>query len=336
MMHQSKEILEPGTLWERVLAATRRAVAHGALVSIPTVVTTMVDHGIAFQVRVVTNLERKAKEKVRRDVFTAPSPVDPFLPYDPEMYVADLSETHVCLLNKFNVVDHHILMVTRGFEHQLAPLTYQDFLALCFCLAEYPGVAFYNAGETAGASQPHKHLQMVAEADLAMPVEAAGVASTPSPVPLAPLVDTIDTPGVLRTLSQLPFQHRVVRFAASIDGDVSDWAHRLLGLYRAMLTDLALDRFDPSRAGEGSRFLERLPAQATAPYNLVCTRDWMMMVPRRRECFETLSINALGFCGAFLVRNESERARLEQVGPMQVLEVTGVPAAASSLGGGEP
>jgi sulfate adenylyltransferase (ADP) / ATP adenylyltransferase len=41
--------------------------------------------------------------------------------------VAHLSPTHVCLLNKFNVVAHHVLVVTREFEQQTSPLNAADF-----------------------------------------------------------------------------------------------------------------------------------------------------------------------------------------------------------------
>ena len=35
------------------------------------------------------------------------------------MYVCDVGERHVCLLNKFNVVDRHILIVTKEYEEQV-------------------------------------------------------------------------------------------------------------------------------------------------------------------------------------------------------------------------
>ena len=41
---------------------------------------------------------------------------NPFLPYDPALLVAPISPTHVALLNRFNVVDDHFLIVTRSFE----------------------------------------------------------------------------------------------------------------------------------------------------------------------------------------------------------------------------
>ena len=41
--------------------------------------------------------------------------------------MADLSSTHLLLLNKFNVVAHHLLVVTRQFEPQSDLLNAADF-----------------------------------------------------------------------------------------------------------------------------------------------------------------------------------------------------------------
>ena len=54
---------------------------------------------------------------------------NPFLPYDKALYVTDLSATHHLLLNKFNVVAHHVLVVTKQFEKQTDALNLQDMEA---------------------------------------------------------------------------------------------------------------------------------------------------------------------------------------------------------------
>ena len=55
--------------------------------------------------------------------------MNPFLPYDEDLWVAHLSATHTLLLNKFNLVAHHTLVVTREFEAQEAPLSAGDLAA---------------------------------------------------------------------------------------------------------------------------------------------------------------------------------------------------------------
>jgi ATP adenylyltransferase/5',5'''-P-1,P-4-tetraphosphate phosphorylase II len=54
---------------------------------------------------------------------------NPFLPYEEELWVQHLSDSHTLLLNKFNVVPHHVLVVTRQFESQQDPLNARDLAA---------------------------------------------------------------------------------------------------------------------------------------------------------------------------------------------------------------
>jgi ATP adenylyltransferase len=49
------------------------------------------------------------------------------------------------------------------------------------------------------------------------------------------------------------------------------------------------------------------------------TRDWMLLVPRSTERFCGISVNALGFAGALLVRDERQLQLLKECGPMVVL-----------------
>lgn len=51
---------------------------------------------------------------------------DPFDPPDEALLVDHLSASHMLLLNKFNVVAHHVLIVTRKFEQQTDHLNLQD------------------------------------------------------------------------------------------------------------------------------------------------------------------------------------------------------------------
>ncbi len=60
-------------------------------------------------------------------------------------------------------------------------------------------------------------------------------------------------------------------------------------------------------------------------YNLLATREWMLIVPRSQEHFQSISINSLGFAGALLVRNEQEMQLLKSQGPMNILKNVAVP-----------
>jgi len=53
-------------------------------------------------------------------------------------------------------------------------------------------------------------------------------------------------------------------------------------------------------------YRELLARCPQAPYNLLATRRWMLVVPRRQERYEKISVNALGFAGSLFVRNAAE------------------------------
>jgi ATP adenylyltransferase len=298
--HESQSTLPPpfvpGSLWSRLVAATGRALACGALQPIPTEPAFLEDGGIRFVVRIISQLARKPR---------GPEPVEsrsggwrnPFLPYDPEMHVAEISPNHVGLLNKFNVVPHHLLIVTRCFESQDLPLTREDFQALWRCLLEYDSLGFYNGGSVAGASQPHKHLQLVP-----LPLTPEGPKIPIEPRLVLPPADQIVS------LPSLPFAHRLARLEPS-GGEPAAAAQQSLAIYRRML---ALDG-EPSPSGSAE----------IGPYNLLVTRRWMLYVPRRAEHFASISLNALAFAGALLVRDREQLEVLRQRGPVAALrEVT--------------
>jgi ATP adenylyltransferase len=280
-------------LWPAVLERTDHALTRGAIQSIPTTSEIIEHSGVRFQVRVITSLTRKADDKR-----TKPN-ANPFLPYDPDLFVADISPTHLALLNKFNVVEHHFLIVTRTFEEQEAPLVVEDFEALLACLAEIDGLGFYNAGMIAGASQRHKHLQLV---------PLAPTSSQPR-IPIEPLLRSARVAALTSTVPGLPFLHAYAPMEPRWVEHPGEGALPLLERYLTMLEAVGLaTRITPDRR------------QQPAPYNLLVTREWMLLVPRSVECFEGISINALGFAGALLVKDAQELEVLKMHGPMTALQ----------------
>ena len=158
-MSLNKILLEPGTLWQRLIDQTEFALDCGALQSIATNYELLEVGDIQFLVRILVNLQRKneAKKEQKKREKSSGKNFNPFLPYEEDLFVSDLTDTHLCLLNKFNAVDHHLLMITREFEEQENQLNLADFLAVVLTLREIEGLVFYNSGKLAGASQRHKH-----------------------------------------------------------------------------------------------------------------------------------------------------------------------------------
>jgi sulfate adenylyltransferase (ADP) / ATP adenylyltransferase len=289
--------LQPGTLWNRVITTTKQALISGALLSIPTNYEILEDEGVGFVVRILSNLTRKdqAKQKTTPDF-------NPFLPYEQKLWVADISDTHVCILNKFNIVEHHLLIITRDFESQESLLTVNDFIAMHACLAEFDGLAFYNSSQIAGASQKHKHLQMV-------PLPIMG---TDVKVPIEPLLASANFQDGVGTVKIFPFIHAFAQLkndnlSSAIEAGKATWE-----IYQNLLRVLNLEESSKSHL-------------KSSAYNLLATRDWILIVTRSHEQYKGISINSLGFAGALLVRNLEQLELLKQYRPMQILQQVGFP-----------
>ena len=288
-----------GTLWASIVERSQQALTSGALLSLPTAHEVIEQDGVAFWVRILTNVVRKAAVQEAQDGDKAKlgEAINPFLPYEADLFVADISATHVCLLNKFNVVAHHILMITRAFEAQETWLTVADFAAMWRCLTEFEGLVFYNGGRLAGSSQPHKHLQMIP--------------SQPDAWPIARLLPTAQFTGAIGIIPDLPFVHALTYFDASW-GNSPTVAMDTLERYRQLLHQVGL-------------CMDNLQPQQTGAYNLLATRHWMLLVPRSQESFEAIPVNALGFSGTLLVRDQLQLQRLKSHSPMTILRNVAIP-----------
>ncbi len=290
----------PGELWPRIVSRSHNAIALGVLHTIDTHRQFIMDGGVEFVVRVAASLARKDQDRRRRSTMAAGggrSP-DPFLPPEAELLVADLSATHFAVLNKFNVLDHHLLIVTRQFENQETLLNEDDFDALWRCLIEFDSLGFYNGGSVAGASQVHKHLQLVP-----LPLGRREA------VPVSAVLNPSAPPGAVTHCARLPFRHAWTRLT------VKPSARALSQLYRRLLIQTGIDTV----ARGGAEY-------QSMPYNLLLTRGWMLVVPRSTECVQGVSINALGFAGSLFVRTPGQAQALLDRGPMSVLTQVGVEA----------
>lgn len=302
--------LWPGARLEAALdERLRSALACRAVQPIATITQAVSDAGIPFQIRAVDTLRHKpavaepAKPAKRAAGIggllgrkaEAPT-VNPFLPYDPALYVAHLPPRHVVLLNKYNVVASHALIVTDEFEPQWMPLSQADFAAAAAVLKATDALVFFNGGPTAGASQLHKHLQFVPCA------LAAGQTQLPIEAEIAAALARAG--GQRPRQSRLPFRHALVGFEP---GQVTpEAALALRGRYEDVLAAVGCNPW-PSQGGKCEN------------YNLLMTRRWMMAVPRTRESHEGLSVNALGFAGALLVKSQEQADQLRTLGPATLL-----------------
>ncbi len=202
--------------WQTVVNQTKHALACGAMKSFDTVQSVIEDHGVQFLVRQAANLARKeeASKLTAKSMADASAAWrDPFSPCEEALRVGDIGKRHFLLLNKFNVLEHHLLVVTTDFEPQDSLIDAGDFAALFACLRQIDGLGFYNGGVVAGSSQPHKHLQLV-------PIEA----------PIETLVEAVRDNGVFR-VPQFTFAHA----AARLNDDALNDAPLVCDIYRRLL-----------------------------------------------------------------------------------------------------
>ena len=215
----------------------------------------------------------------------APTDPDPFLPpYDDRLLVAELGHDHALLLNKYPVIAGHLLVVTRAPLLQADFPDPGDFAATAPLLAGPPALAFYNGGPESGASQPHRHFQAVT-------------------LPLGPAPQPIPTREWIERAAHgepLPFPGAAATLPAG------SWTSASLGETLHATAAALLRRCGREPGTPGS-------------FNLLFTREWMLVVPRTSRKYRGVSANSLGYAGAMIVKSGAGRRSLETLGPLAIL-----------------
>jgi len=263
-------------VWDEVRRRSASAHASGAMYRIESEPFMVQDHGVDFAVRLATDYASQAARQPK------PKPGNPFAEPEPDLLVGDVSDTHRALLNKYHVIENHLLVVTRQFVAQEVLLDLADFEALVACMPrDGHAIGFYNAGRGSGASQPHKHVQVVT-------------------LPLTPWRD-LPMEALIDDGTKLPFRHALERTTTREPA-------QMLACYRELLGRIGVRA---TREGGVDR--------QSGPYNLVIAPRWMMAVPRSRDDFEGVAINSIAYCGALFVREKHQLDAVRRTGPMEVL-----------------
>jgi ATP adenylyltransferase len=219
---------------------------------------------------------------------------NPFLPPEPQLTVGAIGAGHLVVLNKFPAIERHLLIVTRAYEAQTAPLSAADFAVLATVVGCHGGLGFYNGGIEAGASQAHKHLQWVPEHGLE--ALAAGLPA--------------------------------IAAGECIAHPLFDWRHAFVRLPTAWPAGEAGGRMLAAAFDTACRQVGLPPdAEPMPPYNLLVNPDWLLLVPRRCEKWTDVSVNSLGFAGSLFARNAEQIERIRAAGPLAVLAAVGLPPA---------
>ena len=277
------------TYWTRALEQSERALKSGALVPLSTSLERLFRSPEShFELR---TLESRLPKHLKRE---GPKP-NPFQPWDVKLEVARLDPGHAVILNKYPVQRGHMLLITKDWAAQDGWLTLADWRALVRVDHDTSGLWFFNSGPIAGASQPHRHLQLLPRRkdETSCPRDLWFQKRLQSPESIKPKSDPVwDCCSVVSRSNH--------------SNEIDEQAQDLYNSYLSLSEQLGIGH--PSQDQRPRSF-----------YNLLLTPEWMAMVRRRREGAAGFSINALGFAGYLLATASADLNWLKTYGPEALL-----------------
>lgn len=223
------------------------------------------------------------------------------------------------------------VFINLDFHPQTQPLSPDDLLtawnALQALKNSHPdSIAFYNCGARSGASQPHKHLQV-------LPITR--------PTPITSLVREViqrrpgrkeTRPGEQFTVP-FPCIHHAVLLQDPEHTPGKDAEDILVEAYIKLMDNMLMsirEYAEQEHLSDEERDLVMGGGRASGlAYNWILTREFMMMVPRRQESSNptkrgiSLSINSLGFAGMVLAKTPEELELVRKTGVIELIAETG-------------
>ncbi|RYP67286.1 hypothetical protein DL771_007304 [Monosporascus sp. 5C6A] len=259
-MAEMARVQVPNNLPALVKTAFQRARDNGALLYYPTQVTILNVGSIPLRFSPALASKPKAPKPKEPDA----KPFNPFENPAPELLVAQLPPAHRLVLNKFAVVPEHFILATKEVKPQTHVLEKTDLAAAYACIDAYDRngqelFVFFNSGEHSGASQPHRHLQLLPVARMQDGLEQVERGETWSV-----LADKLDEQA-----QALPFA--VMKTAITPGMSVEARHDAYLDLYKRAVNAVTPNMEVPS---EG---------EAKISYNLAMTKRSMAICPRTAE-----------------------------------------------------
>jgi len=212
---------------------------------------------------------------------------NPLCPWEKILEIDKIGSNHQLILNKYPVQKGHILLITNNWKPQNGWLDIYDWKALQKVNKDTSGLWFFNSSPIAGASQPHRHFQLLRR--------SKDEISCPREKWFLEMKINIDNYSKLT-------KNIIVSKFNFLDNSIS-----LFELYLELCKKLGIG--DPI-SDEKPRY----------PYNLLITNKWIAIIKRSNDHIHGFSINALGFAGYLLVTEKSDINYLKEFGPEKLLE----------------
>ena len=267
--------------WEKALQKTKISINSKSLFPLQTTdITKNLYKGNDFIIRELDIT------KFKKNTLIGPK-INPFKPWDKILEIDSIGNSHQLILNKYPVQLGHVLLITNEWKEQNGWLDIKDWEAIKVVNKDTSGLWFFNSGPLAGASQPHRHIQLLRRdpSELSCPREKWILA--------------------LNNLNYKneKFSKNIIlkKFSKSLNEE------NIHEIYKDLSYNLGLG--DP-----------RNDKKPKYPYNLIFTDRWMIIIKRKTDNLFGISINALGFAGYILVTENSDIKYLRELGPEKLLE----------------
>jgi len=267
--------------WEKALQKTRISISSKSLFPLKTKdITKKLYKGDDFIIRELDITKFKTNSSIGPKI-------NPFKPWENILEIGSIGNDHQLILNKYPVQLGHILLITNGWKEQNGWIDIQDWEAIKEVNKDTTGLWFFNSGPLAGASQPHRHIQLLRR--------------DPS---------EISCPRENWFLNFSNATHENERFCKNIIIKKFSKSFNEENIYN-IYKDLSF------KLGLGEPKIDKKPRY---PYNMIFTNKWIVLIRRKTDNLFGISINALGFAGYILVTEKSDIKYLKKFGPENLLE----------------
>jgi len=267
--------------WERALQKTKISIDAKSLFPLKTTnITKKLYKGNDFIIRELDIT------KFKKNSLIGPK-INPFKPWDNILEIDSIGNDHQLILNKYPVQLGHILLITNVWKEQNGWIDIKDWEAVKEVNKDTTGLWFFNSGPLAGASQPHRHIQLLRR--------------DPSEIS-CPREEWILNFSNVNYKNEKFGKNLIIRkFSKTFNEE------NIHEIYKELSYKLGL----------GDSKVDKKPKY---PYNLIFTNKWMVLIKRKTDNLYGISINALGFAGYILVTKKSDIKYLKNFGPEKLLE----------------
>ena len=266
--------------WEKALEKTKISIDKGHLFPLSTFDITK-----EFYDKNDFLIRRLDTSKFKRDVNIGPK-INPFNPWEKILEIGKIGQFHHLILNKYPVQLGHILLITNKWMPQNGWLDLNDWKAIKAVNKDTSGLWFFNSSPLAGASQPHRHIQLLRRSH------------NENICPREKWFLNFKKGEVNKKL----FKNIIVK-SFDFSCDINIIYENYMDLSRNI--------------GIGDPLIDNKPKK---PYNLLITNNWIALIKRSNDKLYGFSVNGLGFAGYLLVTEKSDTTYLKINGPEKLLE----------------